>query len=65
MAVALQESMRIALQNYLDADGHPICPECGLPLEPGQPAARPDGCMVHLECFDAAMAKLEPCQPSQ
>jgi hypothetical protein len=56
------------LTNYLDAEGHPICPSCGKGIGPVESAARIDDCLVHMVCFRAARERqdvgLDPCEPA-
>jgi hypothetical protein len=48
-------------RNYLDADGLPICLQCGHGMRPAEHAVRVDDCLVHGRCLREALAIPDPC----
>ena len=57
-------STEVRLSNYVDVNGAPVCPTCGLAILPAHPAMRIDDCMIHVACFHEADRKDQPCQPA-
>jgi hypothetical protein len=60
----LPHSVSTVLRNYLDAEGRPICPVCGIVIGIPDAVARVDDCMIHLTCLEEARAQATPCDPS-
>ena len=53
----------IALRNYLDAEGVPVCLICGRAIGLRDPAAQIEDCMIHAHCIEESRALPHPCEP--
>jgi hypothetical protein len=51
------------VRNFVTADGLPICPVCGKPIQPTDNRARPDGGIVHVWCWPEVRIREDPCKP--
>lgn len=54
----------MALVNFVDVNGWPVCPTCGDAIRPGEGAASVDDCIVHARCLPVARRQPDPCTPA-
>lgn len=63
MRSGMPHADRSAMVNPRNFRDEPVCPICARTFKPGDAATRADGCMVHLDCFEEADRREDPCTP--